>query len=313
VVSHESFVISDADKARFESETGYRVEYVAPGDAGTLVNELVLTKDSPIADVVYGIDNTFAGRAINAGVLSPYQSAALAADVQAKYAADGSQSLTPVDYGDVCLNADDGWFADKSLAVPATLDDLLKPEYQGLLVVSNPASSSPGLAFLLATVGAKGADGYLDYWKALKANGVKVVSDWTTAYEVEFSGSSGQGKYPLVLSYNTSPASEVGEDGKARTSTLAQTCFRQVEYAGVVSGAQNEVGARKFIDFLLGVDFQSEIPGSMWMYPVAPDAAIPQEWADFATVVADPITVPAADIATHREEWIKAWTEEVVG
>lgn len=307
VVTHDSFAIPDDLKARFAKETGYTVTYVAPGDGGALVNQLILTKDAPLGDVVYGIDNTFAGRALEAGVLKPY-TANLPEKAKAMVA-DDSARLTPIDFGDVCINADTGWFAAKNLAVPVTLDDLAKPEYKDLLVVSSPASSSPGLAFLAATYGAKG-DGYLDYWRQLKANGMKVVKGWTEAYTVEFSR-SGKGNRPLVLSYATSPAFDV-KDGKAGSSALLQTCFRQVEYAGVLAGTTNEVGARKFIDFMLSADVQKTIPDNMYMYPVA-DVALPAEWAQFAPLADKPIAVPAATISANRDAWIKAWSSAVLG
>lgn len=305
VITHDSFALAKETIAKFKAETGYEVNFVAPGDAGTVVNQLILTKDAPLGDVVFGIDNTFAGRAINAGVLSPYQSSSLPAGAE-KLAADAEASLTPIDYGDVCLNADTAWFEAKHLAVPQTLDDLLSPDYANLLVVSNPATSSPGLAFLAATVGAKG-DGYLEYWKALKANGVKVVKGWTEAYTVEFSGSSGKGERPLVLSYASSPAYEPA------TETLTQTCFRQVEYAGVIAGAQNEVGARKFVDFLLSAQVQAQIPEQMYMYPVDASVGLPKDWQAKATAVEAPIEVPVAELAAKRDEWIKAWTATVIG
>ncbi len=306
VVTHDSFALDKATLAAFASETGYEVKYVSPGDVGTVVNQLILTKDAPMGDVVYGIDNTFAGRAIDAGILSQYASPDLPKGAEA-YAADGSNSLTPIDYGDVCVNADTTWFTDKGVAVPQTLDDLLKPEYKDLLVVENPATSSPGMAFLAATVGAKGEDGYLDYWKALKANGVKVAKGWTEAYTVAFSGSSGKGDRPLVVSYSSSPAYEHA------TQALTQTCFRQVEYAGVLAGAQNEVGARKFVDFLLSKDVQAQIPEQMYMDPVDPDVTLPADWATYAAVVTDPIEVPTAELGANRDAWIKAWTAAVIG
>ncbi len=306
VITHDSFALADETVARFKSDTGYDVTFVAPGDAGTVVNQLVLTKDAPLADVVFGIDNTFAGRAVDAGVLTPYSSPALPADAAA-LAADDRNSLTPVDYGDVCLNADTAWFKAHKIAVPETLDDLLKPEYKDQLVVANPASSSPGLAFLIATVGAKGDPGYLDYWTALKANGVQVVKGWTEAYTVEFSGSSGKGSRPLVLSYASSPAYEPA------TEALVRTCFRQVEYAGVIAGTQNEVGARAFVDFLLSDEVQKQIPETMYMNPVDSSVGLPEDWKQNAAVVTAPIEVSVADIAAHRDQWIKAWTATVIG
>ncbi|MFT3860271.1 thiamine ABC transporter substrate-binding protein [Micropruina sp.] len=313
VVTHDSFAISDELKQQFAQQTGYTVTYVAPGDGGALVNQLILTKDSPLGDVVFGIDNTFAGRAIAAGVLSPYTPAGLPASV-AQLQADEAGALTAVDFGDVCVNADRRWFAANDLALPVTLDDLAKPDYQDLFVVQNPASSSPGLAWLAATVAAKGESGYLDYWTALKANRVTVVKGWTEAYSTEFSGSSGKGSKPLVVSYSTSPAFEVPKGGKqSNTVALLQTCFRQVEYAGVIAGARNEVGARAFVDFMLSKQVQADIPGQMYMYPADTSVELPEDWKQFAPLSSTPFTVPADVISANRDTWIRDWTATVIG
>lgn len=313
VVTHDSFNVNKDLLAAFAKETGYDVKFVSPGDGGTVVNQLVLTKDAPLGDVVFGIDNTFAGRAISQGVLSPYRATSLPAADAAPLSADDSGSLTPIDYGDVCVNADKAWFAAKNLALPVTLDDLAKPEYKNLLVVQNPASSTPGLAFLTATVGAKG-EGWLDYWAGLKANGVKVVKGWTEAYSVEFSAGEGKGTRPLVVSYSTSPAFTTNSAKTETTTTaLLGTCFRQVEYAGVIKGAKNEVGARKFIEFLLSPMVQADIPGEMYMYPAVKATPLPADWVKFAPLAHKPFAVPASDIATKREAWIKDWTAKVVG
>lgn len=311
IVTHDSFSLSPELLEKFQNDTGYDIVHVQPGDAGVLVNQLVLTKDAPLGDVVFGIDNTFAGRAIAAGVLAPYEPEALPADA-ADLAADDGNLLTPIDFGDVCVNADLAWFEARGLALPQTLDDLAEPEYKDLLVVENPASSSPGLAFLAATVGAKGDPGYLDYWKALAANGVKVAKGWTEAYSVEFSGSAGKGSRPLVVSYSTSPAFEV-VDGKAPTTALLGTCFRQVEYAGVIAGAENEAGAQAFIEFLLSPEVQADIPGQMYMYPAVRSTPLPADWVSFAPLSDQPFTVPAAAIAERREAWVKDWTAAVLG
>ena len=312
VVTHDSFNVSPDLLASFEKSSGLKVTYVAPGDAGTLVNQLVLTKDSPLGDVVYGIDNTFAGRALSEQVTTPYATSALPAADAAALKADDSNRLTPIDFGDVCVNADTAWFAAHNLAVPQTLDDLTKAEYKDLLVVPNAASSSPGMAFLTATVGAKGDPGYLDYWTALKNNGVLVAKDWTETYSVQFSGSAGKGPRPLALSYSTSPASEV-VDGASGTQALLGTCFRQVEYAGVIAGAKNPEGAQKFIDFMLSADVQADIPGQMYMYPAVRSTQLPAEWVQFAPLSDAPHTVPAATISADRDRWIRDWTATVVG
>ncbi len=309
VVTHDSFVIPEDLKARFAEESGLDVIYVAPGDGGALVNQLILTKDSPLGDVVYGIDNSFSSRAVAEGVIADYDSPALPPTASQF----DTGALVPIDFGDVCLNADTAWFDEKGIAVPTTLDDLVKPEYKDLLVVSNPASSSPGLSFLLATIASKGEDGYLDYWGQLVDNGVSVVQGWSDAYYTEFSGADGAGPRPLVVSYATSPAYTVTEDGReSTTEALLGTCFRQVEYAGVIEGAQNVDGAQQFIDFLLSDDVQSSIPENMFMYPVT-GVELPQEWVDFAPLSENSLTLNEEMTSENRDTWIKAWTAKVIG
>lgn len=314
LVTHDSFGLSDGLLESFEEESGLTVEVVQPGDAGALVNQLVLTKDAPLGDLVFGVDNTFASRAIDEGVVDPYTSSAPAAEDAARYAVDGSDALTAVDFGDVCLNVDHAWFTEKGLAEPASLDDLTKPEYKDLLVVPSAVTSSPGLAFLLATVGAKGEDGWQDYWTALVTNGLKVSEGWSDAYYTDFSGGGGDGPRPIVLSYASSPPFTVPDGAdEPTTGALLDTCFRQVEYAGVLANAANPEGAQQLLDFLLSDEVQADIPGSMYMYPVSSAVDLPEEWARWAPLADAPFEVAPADVDAHREEWLAAWSEIVAG
>lgn len=313
LVTHDSFAVDPHVLAAFEAASGLKVKQVAPGDGGALVNQLILTKDAPLGDAVFGIDNSFASRAIDAGVLAPYTPPHLPA-AAAQYRAGSSGSLTPIDVGDVCVNVDHAWFAAKGVAEPVTLDDLAKPAYRNLLVVENPATSSTGMAFLLATVGKFGTGGWQPYWAALKANGVKVTQGWDDAYSVDFSGSTGKGPRPLVVSYASSPPSEVPRGATtAPTGALLGTCFRQVEYAGVIHGAANPAGARLLVDWLLSKSFQAGIPGEMYMYPVDPSVALPATWKTFAPLAPHPFSVPADQISAHRDAWIRTWTDTVIG
>ena len=314
LVTHDSFGLSDGILDDFTEQTGLTVKIVQPGDAGTLVNQLVLTKDAPLGDLVYGIDNSFASRAVDEGVVEPYTSTAPAAKDSEQYAVGDSGALTAVDMGDVCINTDHAWFTEKGLAEPTSLDDLTKPEYKDLLVVPNAVTSSPGLAFLLATVGAYGEDGWQDYWTKLKANGLKVAEGWTEAYSTDFSGGGGGGPRPIVLSYASSPPYTVPEGGtEPTTGALLDTCFRQVEYAGVLAGAENPTGAQHLLDFLLSDEVQDDIPLSMYMYPVSSTATLPEDWAQWAPLATEPFTVAPDEITQNREAWLADWSETVVG
>jgi thiamine transport system substrate-binding protein len=313
LVTHDSFAVDEDLIAAFEDESGLTLEIVQPGDGGALVNQLVLTKESPIGDVVFGIDNSFASRAIGEGVLEPYVSPELPAGAAA-LAADDEGHLTPVDMGDVCVNVDHTWFAERGIPEPVTLADLTEPAYRDLLVVQNPATSSPGLSFLLATVGAFGEDGWQGYWQQLRDNGVKVVDGWSDAYSVDFSGSSGEGPRPLVVSYASSPPAEVPEGAtQAPTGALLETCFRQVEYAGVLAGTDNPEGARQVVDLLLSDEFQAAVPEQMYMYPVDETAPLPASWTTFGPLSPQPFEVHPDVIDAHRDEWIRTWTDIVVG
>ncbi|WP_258725574.1 thiamine ABC transporter substrate-binding protein [Cellulomonas sp. NS3] len=316
LVTHDSFALSDGILAQFEEETGLTVKQVAPGDGGALVNQLVLTKENPLGDLVYGIDTTFASRAIDEGVLQPYSSGAPAAADAAQHAVpdDDEGLLTAIDLGDVCLNVDHAWFAERGVPEPVTLEDLTRPEYKDLLVVTNPATSSPGLAFLVGTAARFGSVQYKDYWAKLRDNGVKVAEGWSDAYYTDFSGADGKGPRPIVLSYASSPPSTVPEGAdEPTTGALLETCTRQVEYAGVLAGAENVEGAQRLLDFLLSDAVQADIPGSMYMYPVSSAVDLPEEWERWAPLATDPAPIHPKDIEANRETWIAEWTEIVIG
>lgn len=312
VVTHDSFAVPDDVLADFEATSGLTVTFVAPGDAGSLVNQLILTKDAPLGDVVYGVDNTFASRAGSEGVFAPYESQVPAAADALAYQAAGLEGLlTAIDFSDVCINIDHAWFADAGIAEPVTLDDLSDPAYSGLLSVPNPATSSPGLAFLMATIAAQGDD-WPAYWEQLRENDVRVVAGWSDAYYSDFSGPSSGGDYPLVVSYASSPPFEVGDDGISTTSALLDTCFRQVEYAGVLEGAQNPEAAAQVIDWMLSDDFQASLPESMYVYPVSTLVSVPDYWAEHGPLSANPWSLAPSEIDANRDDWINQWTAVVI-
>jgi thiamine transport system substrate-binding protein len=302
--------------ADFTADTGITVRIVVAGDAGTMVSKAALTAGNPEGDVMWGVDNTLLSRALTAEVFDPYESKELAAIDPALTALVPGFEATPVDSGDVCLNYDIAWFAERGLEPPATLADLTDPAYRDLLVVQNPASSSPGLAFLLATVAAFGADGWQPYWADLRANGVEVVDSWTTAYYERFSGSSGKGPRPLVVSYATSPPAEVlfadPPRTDAPTASIEATCFRQVEFAGVLRGTEHRDEARQLIDFLAGAAFQAEVPLNLFVYPARTDVALPEAFTTYGSRAADPFAVAPADIAANQQAWIDEWTTLVL-
>ena len=318
VLTHDSFAVSEELLDAFEETYGIRVEILRGGDAGQMVNQAVLSKNNPLADVLYGIDNTFLSRALNAEIFLAYESPELER-VATDFLPDDSFAVTPIDFGDVCLNYDLAYFEEQDLALPQSLGDLAESAFAGLLVAENPATSSPGLAFLLATIAEFGDEGdytYLDYWQDLRDNDVLVVDGWTDAYYGHFTvGSRGQGTRPLVVSYASSPPAEVlysdDPDAGAVTGAIAGDgmCFRQIEYAGVLAGADNEAAAKQFIDFMLSVTFQEDMPLNMFVFPVVEDAELPEIFEEYAQIPENPAAMDPALIEDNREEWIQAWSE----
>lgn len=315
LMTHDSFNVSEEVLASFTENTGVEVEILQAGDAGSALNQAILTKDNPEADAFFGVDNTFLTRAFDEDLFVPYESPGLAS-VDDQFQLDPEHRVTPIDYGDVCVNYDREFFTGLRVPPPQTLDDLSDPEYRDLLVVENPATSSPGLAFLLATIDRFGEDGYLDYWAQLRANGVHVSEGWEDAYFAQFSGGSGEGNRPLVVSYASSPPAEVlGLDPpptESPTAVIEDGCFRQVEFAGVLTGAANEEGARQFIDFLLSTEFQEDMPLNMFVFPVTGDASLPDVFVAHAVIPDHPVTIEPGEIAENRDRWIQEWTDTVL-
>ncbi|MER5752862.1 thiamine ABC transporter substrate-binding protein [Streptomyces sp. NPDC002088] len=320
LVSHDSWAVSKSVLADFEKQSGYKVKVLEDGDAGQAVNKAILTKDNPQGDVFFGVDNTLLSRALDNGLFQSYEAKGLD-QVGTEYQLDqGKHRVTPIDYGDICVNYDKAWFSKHKLTPPTSLDDLTKPAYKNLLVTENASTSSPGLGFLLGTAAKYGDDGWTGYWKKLKANGVKVVDGWEQAYNEEFSGSAGgkkaKGDRPLVVSYASSPPAEViyadPKPTTAPTGVADGTCFRQIEFAGLLSNAKNTEGGKALIDFLVSKEFQEDMPLNMFVYPVVEGAKVPAEFTAYGPAAKDPETMAPDRIAANRDQWVKSWTSLVL-
>ena len=317
VLTHDSFDISEEVIQDFEETNNATVIILKAGDAGEILIRAILEKGNPSAHLIYGIDNTYLGRALREEVFIPYESPALK-NVPKQFILDDTFHVTPVDYGYVNINYDKEYLAQSNLQPPSTLEELTQPEWKGRLVVENPATSSPGLAFLIATVSYFGEDDdydYLDFWADLKANDVAVKDGWTEAYYTDFSKSGGD--RPLVVSYATSPAAEVFfsegkyEEPPTGNVLVDKATFLQIEGIAILKGAKNKDLAKRFIDFALGTRFQEDIPGKMFVYPVNSQAKLP-DFFRFADVPTLPADISPATIDEKREEWIDAWTRVIL-
>ena len=317
VMTHNSFAVSDNVIQAFEQANNVKVTFVKGGDAGEMLNKVILSKNAPLADVLYGVDNTLLSEALTADIYEPYASPALK-NIPAEFQLNSSDRALPVDHGYVCVVYDKAYFSAHNLSAPQSLEDLTKPEYKGLLVMENPATSSPGLDFLFATIKHFGDPDYLGYWKQLRANGLVVVDGWETAYYTNFSGSSGQGAQALVVSYATDPAYDVMSastpipDAPVAAVVGPDTCFHQIEFVGILKGTKQLALAQKFVDFMLSASFQADVPGQMAVYPVALNISLPDAFTKYAPIPSQPAILSADDISKNRDAWIQAWTNAVL-
>ena len=295
LLAYDAFTPQEGIFDAFTAATGAKVKVVTGGDSGVLISKAILTAGTPEGDVLWGLDNTLLSRAQKSELLTSYE---------------------PVDTGDICVNYDKQWFASRNIAPPTSLEDLALPAYKNLLVVQDPVASSPGLGFLLCTIAHFGVDNWQNYWKSLKENGVHVSPDWTSAYTIDFSGSSGKGKYPLVVSYGSSPPAEVLYAEKPidtpPTAVIESTCFRQTEYVGALRGTRNPKLAAQLISYLQDVPFQESMPLSLFVFPVNKKATLPDLFTKFAVAPKNPLTLEPADIEKNRDSWLSTWREIIL-
>ncbi len=296
--------------AKFETETGISVNILTSSDTGTMVSEAVLTQGNPVADVMWGIDNTFLCRALEADVFAPFESSQLET-VPADLRLDPHKRVTPVDFSDQCVNY---WSDAVDGPPPATIADLAQPEYASTFVTQNPETSAPGMGFLLSTIAAFGEDGWQEYWQRLADNGVAVTPGWSEAYFGEFI--AGGGDRAIVMSYASSPVAEVlfadPPVDTPPTEVLLDSCFRSIEFAGILNGTEHPEAAGLLVDFLLSPTMQADIPLNMFVSPANAEIELPAEFVKWAPVPADPLTLSPEVIEAGREEWTARWTEIVL-
>ncbi len=310
ILTHDSFAagVNDETFAAFTKETGIAVKVVPAGDAGSMVNQAILTKDNPLGDVLFGVDDTFLSRALDGEIFVPHLSQHLSEVPDDLILSEGNL-VTPIDFGDVCINYDKSWFESTSIRVPTRLDELLATQYASFLTVEHPATSSPGLAFMLATIAEFGEDGWLDFWRGLRDAGVNVAPDWNTAYYGDFLLYGGESS--MVVSYASSPPAEVifatEPLDEAPTGVIEAGCYRQVEFAGVLSGTQYPEAAGELIDFMLSAEFQETIPLTWFVFPANSTADLPPVFVEHTTLPTDPAQLDPALIAANREAWIADW------
>lgn len=305
---HKSFSLPKDAFAAFERANDAKVSVIKAGSGNELVNKLVLSRAQPIADAVYGLDNTTVLKAKEGGILAAAQPSSAAVTAALPHAA-------AVDTGYIAVNYDKAWFAKNKLPLPQSLEDLAKPQYKDLLAMPNPGLSSTGLGFLLANIQGMGEKQAFDWWAKMRANGVKVTKDWSEAYYTEFSRNGGS--RPLVVGYASSPAAEV-HYGKGKFDTpptgvlfLKGGVFRQVEGAAVLNGAKQPALAAKLVQYLQSASVQKAVPTEMWVYPAVKNTPLPDVFKH-ARAPQHSDNPSEAAIAKNQRRWVSQWIRVVL-
>lgn len=311
VIVHSSFSLPKPLLTQFEAEAGVKLGIIKAGDAGEMLNKLILTRAQPIADVVFGLDNALIAKAVAANIIEPYSGPAM----QRASVVPLASGVVAVDYGFVNLNYDRAWFAKSGLALPKSLADLALPAYRNLVAVQNPATSSPGFAFMLATIAGLGEEAAFDWWARMRSNGLKVTKGWTEAYYTEFTRNGGT--RPIVVSYASSPAAEVFyskekiNEPPTASLFLKGGVFRQVEGVALVKGGQQREAAGRFIEFMRSPAVQEGLQTVMWMNAAEPRTARPEVMRHAVEPAA--FDNPSAEtIAAKGVDWVSRWTSVVL-
>ena len=315
VLTYDSFAVSADLVEAFEAENNVKLQFIEAGAGGEVIARAVLTKDEPIADVIIGFDFSQFGKVFSNDILEAYASPELE-NIPESYRLDPENRALPFNFGEICINYDKKYFADHDLAVPSSLDDLIEPEYKGLLVTQDPGASNTGIGFLIATIEKYGEDGFVDYWNKLIENGLVIGSSWSSTYYTNFSGASSTGEQPMVVSYTTSPAAEFiySETGDAPTNSLTADgmCYRSIEFCGILKNSKNTALAEKFIDTFLGKTWQEDLPMQMFVYPVNEQAELPEEFELYGKPAENPVMPDPELVSEKRDEWVRIWSEEVL-
>lgn len=315
VLTYDSFAVSSDLVAAFEEANNVKLQFIEAGSGGEIIARAVLTKDDPVADVIIGFDYSQFGKVFSNDILESYESPELN-NISEIYKLDPENRALPFNFGEICINYDKQYFAENDIEIPTSLDDLLKPEYNGLLVTQDPSASNTGIGFLITTIAKYGEDGFVDYWNALIENGLVIGNSWSSTYYTNFSAASGNGEQPMVVSYTTSPAAEFiySETGDAPTDSLTSDgmCYRSIEFCGILKNTKNRELAEKFIDTFIGKEWQEDLPMQMFVYPVNGQAQLPEEFELYGKPAENPVMMDPEEVSSKHDGWIRTWSEEVL-
>lgn len=298
----------------FEKKCGCELKVQSSGDGGQLLTRLQLDAErgKPGAQVVLGLDEPTFDRArpwLEGGTdWLPRGARDLHSDLK------HTPGFYPFDYGFFSFIADHQALNEAKLSVPKKLTDLLAPQWKRNVILEDPRTSTPGLAFVLYADQVSGM-AEKEFWPKMRTQWLTLAAGWDSAYGL-FLRKEG----PLVWSYTTSQAYHEAHGDSATSRRYEAVLFEegqpmQVEGAALVknSFAEGEQGkkqrqlAHDFLDYMLTSEVQSQIPTHQWMYPARRTVKLPPSFVHVPRpkkVVH--LKVKADEISAALSNWSKA-------
>lgn len=322
IVTYDIIALSDDMLEEFTNNTGYEINMIRTDDAGGILENLLLTKEAPQADLALGLDNTYLQTALDNCLLGPHSANVPDLDPLALTPYSGEMAV-PFDQGYVCLNADIEALEENNVSFPSTLEELTGEQWKGRTAFPSPTTSSPGRAFMTATIDYFERQATMDamtWWEAMADNDAIFTSGWTEAYETHYSGGYGIwgeghiGDAWLTVSYCHSPGVEAYYGGNytiSKAIDIDYASFHQVEYAAKVNGGGSSSAVDAFIEYLLSDEVNKNMPENNLMYSVLDNEDMPETdgYRYHSPIPSNPSEITAERIDVEMDGWLMDWRE----
>lgn len=280
----------------FEEKYGVTVEVRSYGDAGAVLSKVIAEGKDSSVDVVIGIDNILAKRALEEDIFLSYKPEGAQKISDESLVFDKSWKLTPYDFGSLAIVYDP---EELGVLEMNGLMDLTDKNFRKKLIIQDPRTSSTGLAFLVWTYEAY-KDNFDEFWRKLKPSILTVTMGWDDAF-----GKFEAGEAPMMISYATDGAYSYEYYGGTKYKAIipGDVGYGQIEGAGIVKWTDEADLSKKFMDFILSPEFQSNIPLNQWMFPVI-EVPLPESFK-YAVEPSSLLNIdPDLDVDLLIERWV---------
>jgi len=281
---------------KFEDKYNIDLELIAVDSAATLLNKVILEGSNTKADIVLGLDMNLFDSADKSGLFINHSLDNLENDIMLPIKWN-SKIFVPYNYGYFAFVYNN----TKLLNPPKSMDELINST-DARIVIQDPRTSTPGLGLLIWMKALYGNDAK-NKWVKLNKKVISVTKGWTDAYYNFFMA----GEADLVLSYSTSPAAHImfEENYEISAAIFEEGNYVSIEFAGILKSSNNQRMANNFLRFMISDDFQSVLPSTNIMYPIANNLMLPEAFNKIE--VPDMLQIDPEEINKNKDEWINEW------